>query len=398
MDIGVCIYKIYNKYGAILRVAPNCCNILQCKEGGIDMRFLTKEEIKKGMVLARPIYNKAGVLLYDVGTKLTKPGLNNIENFGLIGAYFLEPTEPLPVITEEDREFERFQTMTVLKLEDYIKQIIAQKGAKGLEQLADEIIRHYGKNNHKINFLKSVRSPEDYVCKHSVNVAILCAIISAQIKLPEDEQRSVVMAAFLHELGKAMVPMEILKKSEKLSDADMFEINRCEIAGNELIQQDPDLPPATRIIIAQHMKELSGKSKQGTKLLTGTKILRVADAFDSMTAMGLAGEPYSEVVAIRFLINDKQQYDDKIVGALLSGIKVLNPGVCVELTSGERGLVIRSNDADVLRPTVLGLRDNKVYELDHSNIQIHDVLKTLDHRVPLRPEAVEAFLEKKNKI
>lgn len=361
------------------------------------MRFLNKDEIKKGMVLARPIYNKAGVLLYDVGTKLTKPGLNNIENFGLIGAYFLEPTEPLPVITEEDREFERFQTMAVLKLNDYMKQMIAQKGSKGLEKLADDIIEHYGKNNHKINFLKSVRSPEDYVCKHSVNVAILCAIISAQIKLSEEEQRNVVMAAFLHELGKALVPMEILKKTEKLSDADMFEISKCEIAGNELIQQNSDLPTTTRIIIAQHMKELSGKSKQGMKLLEGTKILRVADAFDSMTAMGLSGEPYSEVVAIRFLINDKQQYDDRIVTALLSGIKVLNPGVCVELTTGERGLVIQSNDNDVLRPTVLGLRDNKVYELDHSKIQIHDVLKTLDNRVPLRQEAIEEFLSKADK-
>lgn len=355
------------------------------------MKFLSKDEIKKGMILARPIYNKAGVLLYDVGTKLSKPGLSNIQNFGLIGAYFLEPTEPLPVITEDDREFERFQTMTVLALQEQIRRMIASKSAKGLEKIAEDVIHQYGRKKHKVNFLKSVRSPEDYIYKHTVNVAILCAVISAQIKMKPEEQKAVVMAALIHELGKAMVPLDILKKADNLTDAEIFQISKYEIEGNELIQQDVTLPAATRIIVAQHMRELSGKQRAGTKLLDGTRILRVADAFDSMTSMGLAGEPHSDVVAIRFLINDKKQYDEKMVGALLNGIKVLNPGVCVELTTGERGLVIQENEDDVLHPTVLGLRDNKVYELDNGNIQIYDVLKTMDTRVPLRQETIDEY-------
>ena len=49
------------------------------------MKFVKTDELKEGMRLAKPIYNKNGILLYDRNTKLTLPGINSIRNFGLIG-------------------------------------------------------------------------------------------------------------------------------------------------------------------------------------------------------------------------------------------------------------------------------------------------------------------------
>lgn len=359
------------------------------------MKFVRHEDLKRGMVLARPVYNKAGVLLYDINTKLTKAGVNSIKNFGLIGVYILEPTEPMQEISEADREFERFQAMGVLALKEQIEMMIDGKGSKGMEPLVNRIIAQYGKKQGKINFLKSLRSPEDYVYKHSLNVAILTAIISGQLYMSHVEQVNVIMAALYHELGRAMVPLEIIKKGAQISEEDAYVIHKCEIEGNERIQQDYDLPSLTRIIISQNMKEISGKLKPDTKVLDGTKVLRIADVFDTMTAMNVTGEPYSDVAAIRYLVGHAEQFDSKIVGALLKGINILIPGVCVELTSGERALVIQENQDDILRPRVLGFGNNKVYDLDdasvYEDVQIADVLKTMDQRVPIRAEAIENF-------
>ena len=60
------------------------------------MLFVRTEELKPGMRLAKPIYNKNGVLLYERNSKLTIPGINSVRNFGLIGIYILEPAEPVP--------------------------------------------------------------------------------------------------------------------------------------------------------------------------------------------------------------------------------------------------------------------------------------------------------------
>ena len=70
------------------------------------------------MRLARPIYNRNGVLLYERDSKLTEQGIASIRNFGMIGIYFLEPAEPVPPMTEDDVKFERFQTINVFAIQD----------------------------------------------------------------------------------------------------------------------------------------------------------------------------------------------------------------------------------------------------------------------------------------
>ena len=69
------------------------------------MKFVRTEDLKAGMRLAKPIYNKKGVLLYERNSALTAPGIASAKNFGLIGVYILEPAEPLPPLSREDLEF-----------------------------------------------------------------------------------------------------------------------------------------------------------------------------------------------------------------------------------------------------------------------------------------------------
>ena len=87
------------------------------------MKFVPADKLKVGMRLAKPIFNKNGVMLYERDSKLTSQGISSIRNFGLIGIYILEPAEPLPPMTEEDREFERFQTMSVFTLQEILLSI-----------------------------------------------------------------------------------------------------------------------------------------------------------------------------------------------------------------------------------------------------------------------------------
>lgn len=351
------------------------------------MLFIRPEELKKGMRLARPVYNNKGVLLYDINTRLTRQGLEGIKNFGLIGVYVLEPAEPAPVLTEDDIEFERFQAMAVYQLREGMNVMISGNGIKELKRLAEDIIRRFAKENGRINFLKGIRSPEDYVYKHSLNVAILCAIMAVNMHMSYMEQVNVVTSALIHEIGKAMVPEKIVKKSTNLTEEEEYIINKCEIEGNELIQQDYNIPSITRIIVAQHFKEISGKANENRKMLDGTKVLMVADVFDTLTAMNISGEPYSDIVAVKYLLSEPGKYDSKAVGALLKGINVLNPGVCIELNNGEKGLVIRENEKNILQPVILSFKENKVYDLSQpgkeGKLVIHDVMKTMDERVPV---------------
>ena len=365
------------------------------------MRYIVMDELKRGMKLARPVYNKDGVMLYDINTKLNKQGVNSIKNFGLMGVYILDPTEPEQKMSEEEREFERFQTMALFELRKQMNMMIAGKEDKEIQKLADSIIKKYGVLKHKINFNKTLRSPEDYVYKHSLSVAILCTLMSSVLNMSYMEQINIVTAALIHEIGKAMIPKEVLKKGKKLNDDDKYIINKCEIEGNEIIQKDYEIPSLTRIIVSQHLKEVNGTNPPDAKLLEGTKILRVAAVFDTMTSMSVSEEPKSDVETIRYLIKNKQIFDERAVGALLKSINILIPGVCVELTNKEKGLVIKENEDNILRPIVLGFKNNEVYDLSddytYMKVRLFDVMKTMDVRVHMDEKTIREYMEKYNK-
>jgi hypothetical protein len=125
------------------------------------MIFVKSEDLKYGMRLAKPIYNKTGVLLYERNTRLTLQGIESVKNFGLLGLYILEPAEPVPPMSEEDLDFERFQTMAVFSIREDLDLIDSGKKDKGLDWLCSLIIKNYGDLNHKINFVQSLRSSED---------------------------------------------------------------------------------------------------------------------------------------------------------------------------------------------------------------------------------------------
>ena len=103
------------------------------------MQFVKTADLKPGMRLAKPIYNKMGVLLYERDTLLTMQGINSIENFGLIGIFILEPAEPVPPLSREDLEFEQFQTIYVFKLKENMDRLQANQAPVSLSDLVRDI-------------------------------------------------------------------------------------------------------------------------------------------------------------------------------------------------------------------------------------------------------------------
>ncbi|MBO4981657.1 MAG: hypothetical protein J6C84_07155 [Lachnospiraceae bacterium] len=121
------------------------------------------------MRLARPIYSKKGVLLFERNSLLTDQAIDSVKNFGLLGIYILEPAEPLPPISEEDVEFERFQVMMVSSIKEELDRICATKRQSRMQNLTGLIIKNYGHLETKINFYQNLRSKEDFVCRPNMS-------------------------------------------------------------------------------------------------------------------------------------------------------------------------------------------------------------------------------------
>jgi len=358
------------------------------------MLFVKVDELKPGMRLGKPIYNKNGVLLYDRDTKLTMQAIYGIKNFRLLGLYILEPAEPVPPMSEDDINFERFQTMAVFSIREDLDLIDSGKKDKGLDWLCSLIIKNYGDLNHKINFVQSLRSSEDYIYKHVLNVAILSAIIAGQMGFPVGRINLLVKSAILHDIGA--LKLQQLPDAEDLDDGTKEVVKK---NTQETLAQYGDLDEEVLRLITQmqelYTRESDAEIPAGLKESVNANILYVADAYDRMTAMKSFEEPTSEVKAVRELLADEERYNKKIVNALIHGISILYPGVCVELTNGEKGLVVTENEDNIFEPIVLDFRNNNLYDLSDPSVkqtvEIADVMKTMDNRIKLDKNLLEEY-------
>lgn len=352
------------------------------------MLFKKTDDLKVGMRLARPIYNKSGVLLYERNSLLSPQGIESIRNFGLIGIYILEPAEPIPPMTQADLDFERFQTMCVFAIAEELDRILTTKKQQRTHFIVADIIKNYGYVTSKVNFVQNLRSNEDYIFKHSMNVAILAALLGKEMKLTMAERNDAVIAALIHDLGKLSIPVELTLKDEQ-DEQEKAKVQSAILAGFAMIDEAFTSSPASRRICRQHfrLKEEAeqGKAYRGDdKILPGALILHVADTYDVMTAMQLNKQPESEISALKYLLDREDIYKKPVIDALTSSINILNQGVSVELNNGDKALVLSENNQDILRPMLLNFRDNSIIDLsdkrNYGNIEIADVMKTLDNR------------------
>ncbi len=364
------------------------------------MKFVTADELKTGMRLAKPIYNKIGVMLYERNSKLTSQGIVSVKNFGLIGVYILEPAEPVPPMTEDDIAFERFQAMSIFTIKDILDAVSGQKEAGELYPFANQVIKNYGTLHHKINFVQNLRSSEDYTYKHALNTSILCALMTKRLKMDFKEQLDVVVAGILYDIGSLMIPPALRKKkSGDLTEEEKEQINSYHMAGYQILSKDYDLDPSVRRIASVTLHHLYNIKEDGEdysdKKILGVEVLKVADVFDNMTAMKFGEEPLSEIMALRYLLDESNGFDQSVVKALIDSVNFLQPGVCVELSNGDKGLVITEGAVNVLEPFILSFRDNQILNMADKHIaeevQIVDIMKTMDNRHVIDRDLLEKY-------
>ena len=367
------------------------------------MKFVRTDHLKAGMRLAKPIYNKNGVLLYDRNSVLTEPGIISARNFGLVGVYVLEPAEPVPPLSREDLEFEQLQTVYIFQLRECLDLIAKRKRIEPLPKLLNNIIQHYGALDHRVNFNQNLRSSEDFMYKHAISTAILVSMISSRLHYDHQQQITLAAAALLYDIGYSHVPKNILdKESDTLSTSDREVLQHSLERGLEplgMYRSDFDFFPRALALMqayvyADYPEKLAIMPDE--ELQGMVKILRVADQFDQMTAMNIGHEPISEISAMKILSADSTRYDKQIVATLAECIHIVPQAANIDLSTGDKGIVLVENTTNYMRPVILRLGDNKLYDLsseaDFRKIQILDIMKTMDNRISVDEETLKQFV------
>lgn len=251
------------------------------------------------------------------------------------------------------------------------KQIEQDNMDEAVREITDSILR----NSSALMHLSQIRRKDDYTFQHSVGVCTLITAFCRTMHLGRDITRQVGIGAMLHDIGKMMVPGEILNKPGRLSE-DEFSIMRRHVEyGRAVAEKIEWVSPIALSVLAQHHERYDGSGYparlKGEAISQFGQMAAIVDVYDAITAERVYHQPMPPVEALRKLQEwSKFHFNEELVGHFIRSVGIYPVGTLVLLESGLLGIVIGQNPDDLLRPLTRIVFDAKKrwelspYELD----------------------------------
>ncbi len=175
-------------------------------------------------------------------------------------------------------------------------------------------------------FIKTVDS---YFDGHLERVSLYCNLIARSLSLPFKELKHIIIAGYLHDVGKLLLKKEILTKPGPLTEEEWRDVFLHPM-GSVLLLKPFGVDKEVTDLIMLHHERVDGNGYPNgllaDRISLGGKIIAVADAYDSMTS----GRCYKTAVT-RFKANEElqrcagTQFDNEIVRVFIKRVESLNP-------------------------------------------------------------------------
>ncbi|RCW50425.1 PocR ligand-binding domain-containing protein [Halanaerobium sp. ST460_2HS_T2] len=135
------------------------------------------------------------------------------------------------------------------------------------------------------SIIKIMEMYDLYTKGHSENVAKLASAIAKEMNLSQKMIRDTYWAGLVHDIGKLLVPINILNKKERLTDKEFDLIKKHPVWGNKALSSSKILTPIAKYVLYHHEK-WDGKgypeNLKMNEIPLISQILGVADAWDAM--------------------------------------------------------------------------------------------------------------------
>jgi response regulator RpfG family c-di-GMP phosphodiesterase len=255
-------------------------------------------------------------------------------------------------LLQENREYrQRVEQIIDNRVVQLRKYLLEAAEALGIEQIASgkpdtvQDAQRYAKMMFQVRIIESAEDMEEsyfqmartlalipearepYARGHSDRVVLLAHEIAIQLGCSAEMKRQIKFAALLQDIGKIIVPEQILCKQENLTEEEHAQINRHPTASVEIIQHVDyfkDIIP----LVESHHEWYDGSAGYPRKLKDkmiplGARILAVADAYDAMTCHRPHRRSLTPSEAAEVLKKGSgKQWDPVVVDALLRKLGV----------------------------------------------------------------------------
>lgn len=241
--------------------------------------------------------------------------------------------------------------------------------AGGAMQMVEEITDSVTRNPGALISLARLKTADDYTYMHSVAVCAMMVALAKQLGLDEAQTRSAGLAGLMHDLGKATMPMDVLNKPGKLTDAEFSIIKTHPEEGYRLLQGGKDVDPMVLEVCLHHHEKTDGSGYpnglKGDEISLFAKMGAVCDVYDAITSNRPYKTGWDPAESLRKMAEwSNGHFDGKVFQAFVKSLGIYPIGSLVQLSSGRLGVVVEQTTKSLTTPCV------KVFFSTKSNMRI----------------------------
>ena len=246
----------------------------------------------------------------------------------------------------------RVYTRAVLALKTYVEEL--NKGemppTRRLLRVVQELCDIAAGETNFVLGLVSIKRDGDSLYHQSVNATLLAAGLAQRLGLPRYVVADVAMAAYLHDIGMAAVPQELLDKPGKLTDEERAQVSRhVLITIRQLLKSGGfERSRIKQMVVAyEHHLRFDGADRPHREMDIDflSQMVAVADTYVALTADKPWRKAFRPDEALRQMLSDAgKKFDPLLIKSFVNLVGVFPVGTVVTLSTGEVALVFMNTE------------------------------------------------------
>ncbi len=333
--------------------------------GKKSMRLISIDVLKEGMVLGRTIWNEAGHPLLKKDVVINDRIIQRLQQLNTHYLYIddeisegieVEETVP-PAMRNKVIKTIKDSFQSIDGLNPVNASYILDQQSKTIVSIVDELLSAVTGNNEILTILTDAYLFDEYLYQHSFQVTLYSIAIAKELGYSAEDLRLIGIGALLHDVGKLMVPKDILTKPGRLTN-DEFEMMKMHARyGFDLLRNLHSISLLVAHCAFQHHERIDGsgypRGLVDFEIHPFAKIIGVADVFDAVTTNRVYREKMLPSQGLAIVeAGSGTLYDARIVKALKRAVVHYPNGVILKLSDGRRGIVSRQNTLDAALPWI----------------------------------------------